>query len=464
MEIYKQIFESLPEALLVVDPDGRIIQLNPPAERMFGYDREELPGQMIEILVPHLLGKHLSDLFSQLAEKGVWPVDAGPELFGRRKDSSEFPVDITLNEMQVEGATQLLCAVRDITEQKHADEKFRGLLESAPDAMVIVNDQGRVVLSNSQTEKVFGYSAAELVGQPLEMLIPERLRSPRHGQHYFMNSHALPPGSKQELFGLHKDGTEFPVEISQSPLGTAEGTLYSTAIRDITERKVAERRVAESLAEKEVLLREIHHRVKNNLAVISSLFYLQSTYTEDDATIKIMQECMDRVRSMALVHETLYESENLAAVDFAQYALSLSKQLVTTYSLPGANVHLKADMEPVTMNLDVAVPCALILNEVMTNTLKHAYPPGHNSGHGAGAGGEVRLALRREHDGACVLEVSDKGVGLPADLDFDSTNSLGLRLIRSLTRQIDANFVLRSTHPGTQARLTLRLEGYADSR
>src|SRR6185436_15672921 len=117
---------------------------------------------------------------------------------------------------------------------------------------------------------------------------------------------------------------------------------------------------------------------------------------------------------------------------------------------------LKTDLQTVKMNLDVAVPCALILNEVMTNSLKHAYPPGY----GAGSTGEILLALRRETDGACLLEVSDFGVGLPAGLDFDNTTSLGLRLIRSLTRQIDGNFVLRSTNPGTQALLTLPAEVY----
>ena len=462
MEVYHQIFEFTPDALLVLEQDGCITRMNLQAERMFGYDRAGLLGKSIDILVPDSLSRLQASDRPGAPQLGGGPKAAEFELFGRRKDGSGFPVDILLKSMNSDGATVVLCVVRDITMHKLAEEKFRGLLESAPDAMVIVNERGRIVLANKQTEKLFGYRPDDLLGQPLEVLIPERYRSPRpgHDQHYFTNSHVLPAGTTQDLYGLREDATEFPVEISQSPLDTAEGILFSTAIRDITEHKLADQRVAESLKEKEVLLREIHHRVKNNLAVISSLFYLQSTYTSDAAIIKILQECMDRVRSMALVHETLYESDSLAAVDFAEYALNLSKQLVNTYSMPGSQVQLKTDLQTVKMNLDVAVPCALILNEVMTNTLKHAYPPGYR----AEACGEIRLALRREADGACVLEVSDFGVGLPAGLDFDSTSSLGLRLIRSLTRQIDGNFVLRPNNPGTQALLTLHPEAHAEKR
>lgn len=277
---------------------------------------------------------------------------------------------------------------------------------------------------------MFGYDRGDLLGQPIEVLVSR--------------------GPGPESIARRKDSAEFPVDIVLSPMESAGVTHVLYVVRESP---------AEAVREKEVLLREIHHRMKNNLAVLSSLFYLQSTYTQDPATLKLLEECTDRVRSMALVHETLYESEGLAAVDFAEYALALSKQLVSTYSLPGASVQLKTELEPVKLDLDLAVPCALILNEVMTNSLKHAYPAEHG-----GAGGEIRLAVRRESDGACVLEVRDLGVGLPAGLDFENSTSLGLRLIRSLTKQIDGSFMLRSTHPGTEARLTLHPEAHAEKR
>src|SRR5262249_41433950 len=163
---------------------------------------------------------------------------------------------------------------------------------------------------------------------------------------------------------------------------------------------------------KEVLLKEIHHRVKNNLAVISSLFYLQSTYASDDQAIRMFQESQDRVRSMALVHESLYRSENLAAIDFAEYARTLATNLFRSYSLPSSNIDLQGELQPVTLSIDTAIPCGLILNELISNCLKHAFPPGQP--------GEIRLDLHRQN-GTCILRVMDNGLGMPLDLDVTDT-------------------------------------------
>ncbi|HLK56732.1 MAG TPA: PAS domain S-box protein [Chthonomonadaceae bacterium] len=340
----------------------------------------------------------------------------------------------------------------DITERQVAEEKFRHLLETAPDAMVIANEAGRIVLVNSQTERVFGYAREELLGQPVEILIPERYGKlhTHHRARYFAHPTIRPMGAGLELYARRKDGSEFPVEVSLSQLETEEGRLVSSVIRDISARKQDEQRILDSLKEKETLLKEIHHRVKNNLAVISSLFYLQSGYTQDEATIAILRESQDRVRSMALVHETLYQSDNLAGVNFAEYARALGEQLIRTYSLPTRTIILKTELDPVPMNIDLAVPCGLILNELLTNALKHAFPGGRD--------GEIRLSLHREAEGACVLCVTDNGVGLPAEMAHESTKSLGLRMMRSLTRQIDGKFELVAAHPGATARLTLWMD------
>ena len=215
---------------------------------------------------------------------------------------------------------------------------------------------------------------------------------------------------------------------------------------DITERKTAEEQLLASLREKEAMLKEIHHRVKNNLAVVSSLFYLQSTYTSDAPTRKILQESQDRVRSMALVHEILYGSEDLGIVDFGTYAAGLAQQLIRTYSLGEGSVKLRTELAPVRLSVDRAIPCGLILNEMMTNALKHAFP--------GGGRGTVHLVLR-DKPGECLLEVSDDGVGPPPGLDFEKAQSFGLRLIRTLSRQLDGDFQLVSAvGGGATARLT----------
>ena len=216
-------------------------------------------------------------------------------------------------------------------------------------------------------------------------------------------------------------------------------------IHDISERKQSQERLLSSLREKEVLLREIHHRVKNNLAVISSIFYLQSTYAKDEQTIKMIQESQDRVRSMALVHESLYRSGDLGAVNFGEYLLSLTDHLMRTYRLPSAKVSLRTDIENVTLSIDTAIPCGLILNELISNCLKHAFPQG---------AGEISLSLHPAPGGKCVLRVRDSGVGIPEDLDVREAGSLGMRLVRSLTAQINGTFEFRRDNPGSEAKLT----------
>jgi len=172
---------------------------------------------------------------------------AGMELYGLHKDGHEFPIEISLSPLHTSDGMLVSSAIRDISERQRAQERFRALLESAPDAMVIVDASGKIVLANAQTQKLFGYPGAELIGQPVEILVPQRFHGqhPHHRQGYFSDPHVRPMGAGMELYGLHKDGHEFPVEISLSPLVTADGVLVSSAIRDITERKRIEAHINE---------------------------------------------------------------------------------------------------------------------------------------------------------------------------------------------------------------------------
>ncbi len=225
----------------------------------------------------------------------------------------------------------------------------------------------------------------------------------------------------------------------------------------ISEQVRAKLRASEE--RKEALLREVHHRVKNNLAVICSLFYLQSTHAQDEETAEIFRDMENRVHSMALVHESLYESENLARIDFAESAQSLAKDIFSSHGSPGVSIRLKNELDPVVMGADLAVPCGLILNglilnELISNALKDGFP---NS-----TGGEVKVTLRNDGDGRCTLCVEDSGIGIPADLEVNSNKSLGLRLVHSLTRQIRGTFELVKTDPGTSAHLQFTVDHHAD--
>jgi PAS domain S-box-containing protein len=251
---------------------------------------------------------------------------------------------------------------------------------------------------------------------------------------------------------------------------------WATVSRNIHDRKLAEeqlrRRTAElqesaeryqvlaqvlqaSLQEKEILLREIHHRVKNNLAVISSLLYFSATRAADERTAALLQEAQDRVRSMALVHENLYRSDKLAAVPFGEYVRTLLGYLLQTYASAAGRVRVRTEVEDIAVNVGVAIPCGLILNELVTNSLKHAFP--------APRAGEVRVGLHRGADGRCVVTVADDGVGIPSENDLD-TGSLGMFLVRSLVQQLHGEFEIRRADPGTEARLSFSLKAPASLR
>jgi hypothetical protein len=236
------LLEAAPDAIVGVDPDGRIVLVNAQAERLFGYDRAQLLGQPVEILVPEAVrAVHPDHRACYLADPEPRPMGAGMELAARRKDGTEFPAEISLSAFDTDAGRLVAAAVRDVSDRKRAEAKFRGLLEAAPDAIVGVAADGRIALVNAQAERLFGYDREELVGQPVEILVPDAVRAvhPRHRTGYLVDPVPRPMGAGMELAGRRKDGTEFPAEISLSTLDTEDGTLVSAAIRDVTERRRA---------------------------------------------------------------------------------------------------------------------------------------------------------------------------------------------------------------------------------
>jgi len=245
----RPILDAAPDAMVTIDGNGRMVLANAQTEHLFGYGREELIGQPIEMLIPERLrGAHRGHRTEFFSSPRTRPMGLGLCLNGRRKDGREFPAEISLAPVETDEGMLVTAAVRDVTERRRNDAKFRGLLEAAPDAMVIVNTAGEITLINAQTEKLFGYRREELLGQPVEVLIPARFRTQHTGHRttFFAVPRVRAMGSGLDLFGLRKGGTEFPVEISLSPIDTEEGMLVSSAIRDITDRKRIHRELIEA--------------------------------------------------------------------------------------------------------------------------------------------------------------------------------------------------------------------------
>lgn len=443
---FRIFLEAAPDAIVVVNREGRIVMLNQLTETMFGYKREEMLNQKVELLVPdRFRSVHVGHRDGYFRTPKTRPMGLGQELSGRRKDGSEFPIEISLSPLEAEQENLVISIIRDVSPRKKLEAKVTGLLESAPDGIVVVDTKGNIAIVNSQTEKLFGYTKDELVGQPIEILVPQQYKGVhiKYRDDYIGNPRTRPMGAGRALTGRRKDGTEFPVEISLSPLETEQGTLITSIVRDITDRRRAEERIQESLREKEALLaekdsllKEIHHRVKNNLQVTSSLLRLQSDYIQDPNARELFAESQNRIRSMALVHEKLYRSSNLSKIDFSEYVESLAQLLFRSFGVDANQIQLKLEGGEVFLSIESAVPCGLIINELLSNSVKHAFPRKQR--------GEICVRVGTNEQYQISIVVSDNGVGFQPDFDFEKTDTLGLQLVRTLVKQLSGHINIHS--------------------
>jgi len=235
--------------------------------------------------------------------------------------------------------------------------------------------------------------------------------------------------------------------------GQVDGNLLVRSVHYAIERQRAEEQIRASLEEKTWLLKEIHHRVKNNLQIVSSLLQLQSRYIEDEEVLDIFRETQNRVKSMALIHERLYRSDDLETIDFDEYTRNLVNHLVRTYRDASRHVEIRREVEDIKLDADTGIPCGLIITELVSNAMKYAFPEGRK--------GTITITLRRAGERAYVLSVSDDGVGLPEDFDLSSTESLGMQLISTLVDQLDGEVEIDGSQ-GTRFTITFWEQKHSD--
>lgn len=338
-----------------------------------------------------------------------------------------------------------------ITSLQKSENRFRQVIENAPNAMIMVNASGLIELVNAQAERLFGYERQDLIGHPIEILVPMtyRMEHPALRTSFFDHPQSRPMGAGRDLYALHKDGYEFPVEIGLNPLEWDDGPRVLAAVIDLTDRVNREASLKTALNEKDVYFREIHHRVKNNLQVIDSILDLQSLNVTDAFALEVIRDCRNRIHSMALIHQHLYSSEQFSQVDVGGVLSTLTPTLFTSYGLSADRVKLTVDMEKVPMSMNAAIPCGLFMNEVISNALKHAFPDGRE--------GTVSVQLAWHGENMAELSVTDDGVGLPPNLDVATASTLGLQLIGSLADQLHGELSVRPRNP-TEFRLRIPLE------
>lgn len=486
-EQFRALLDAAPDAMVIVDSEARITLVNEQTEQVFGYKREALIGKNVTVLMPERFrnnhAQHTERFFKQ---PNVRPMGLGLELYGRRIDGAEFPIEISLSPIETEHGHQAIAAIRDISDRKKASERFRALLETAPDSMVIVNRNGNIIIVNQQAEQMFGYKREEMVGKNVAMLMPARYRQAHSGHtlSYFEKPNVRPMGRDLELFGIRKDGVEFPIEISLSPIETEDGVNATAAIRDITDRRNAERKMKRYLEKIEQSNRDLEqfanvasHDLREPLRKIRTFCdrlnakYRQAMNEDGHQYIDRMIDSADRMSLLMenlLIYSRLSSSHNpYEQVDLGQVLADVLSDLETIVDESGAVIEI-GDMPVIEGD---AHQMRRLMQNLLSNALKFRRE---------GVRPEIRISscpsrwvenTAGDWEDFVDITIEDNGIGVPAEYRqkiFDmfqrlhsrteySGTGVGLAIVERIVNQHGGRVNVEGAAAGSGARFTVTL-------
>jgi PAS domain S-box-containing protein len=425
---FAQFFHFSPAPILIETlEDSRIIDVNSSFCQLFGYLRTEVIGQPTEMILQAQFTISPSSPFLQTIPLMMPETINCQEVELRTQFGDLKTIELFSEAIEVNGQACKIYVANDITERRRAESELRRkhreletLFEALPDLVFHLSANGIIMDYKAHSNAELYAPPERFLGESVEAVMPEPVSQA-------LQAAITRVRETNALVTLEYNLDDQDYEARIVP--HLEGQMMAI-VRNISDRKRAEAQIQTSLHEKEVLLKEIHHRVKNNLYVISNLLDLQSDTIDDPQLLSLFSDSQMRIQSMALIHEQLYQSDNLGQIDFADYLQRLINNLFFSFGEEVGDVHSVLDVEPITLNLETAIPCGLIVNEIVTNAFKHAFPQGRS--------GEIRIRLFADAEQRLHLQLTDNGVGIPSDLDWENSPSLGLRLVRILAQQLKA--------------------------
>lgn len=432
---YRTIREEMKEGYYETDLGGNFTFLNQSFCDITGYPLREILGSNYRKYGDEKITSAAFDVFHKVFETGVSMKAPDWKIKGR--DGKERFIELSVSLIaDASGVPKgFRGVVRDITDRKKAEielrmseEKYRSVVENASILIVIIQE-GLVQYANPMSLQITGYSPAELAGRSIaELIHPEDHRALL--DLYLQNLRGNRYPGMNEYRAFHKDGSIRWIVISGAQIRWNGSPAMLYFITDITRIKSAEEQLGISLKEKETLLREVHHRVKNNFQIINSLINLQSRKIADPALLALYAETQNRIRAMSLIHENLYRTGTFSGINFGVYMKTMMENLHLNYASPGQEVELRTSLEDIELGIDQAIPCGLIINEILTNCFKYAFPAGFEGRK------TIEISLRRRTGDTVELCVADNGVGLPDEIASGNFETLGMNLISTLAVQM----------------------------